>query len=314
MAGAILTQTDLEGALPLVTRGKVRDLYKVNDGTLLFVTTDRISAYDVIMDGGIPNKGALLCLMTMHWFRVLSAAIPDLQTHFITLDLPPQIPDEVRDQYRNRSMQVRRLEVFKIEAIVRGYITGSAWSSYQKDGTVCGIKIQPGLRESEAFPGGPMYTPSTKAEQGEHDENIHPDKAKEVVGFKYAKRIEDLALSLYKHAAAYAYERGIIIADTKFEFGLDKDTDEVVLVDEVLTPDSSRFWPAHSYTVGQSQPSFDKQYLRDWLGSQGLKGNQGVSMPDEVVAKTEEKYREAFERLTGRDWGNILAGKPSQRE
>ncbi|KAL8739143.1 MAG: hypothetical protein Q9181_000172 [Wetmoreana brouardii] len=307
----MLVRTDLDHALPLVARGKVRDVYDVDDGTLLFVTTDRISAYDVIMDGGIPSKGALLCLMTVHWFQVLSAAMPSLKTHFLTLDLPPQIPSNLRELYQNRSMQVRKLEIFKIEAIVRGYITGSAWSSYQRDGTICGIPIRPGLQESEAFPEGPLYTPSTKAEQGDHDENIHPERAKEIVGAKYAKRIEELALSLYKYAAAYAYERGMIIADTKFEFGVDRDTDEVVLADEVLTPDSSRFWPADTYKVGQPQSSFDKQFLRDWLTSQGLKGKQGVEMPAEIVTKTKEKYREAFEKLTGRRWTEEIADKSS---
>ncbi|KAL8938561.1 MAG: hypothetical protein Q9211_003150 [Gyalolechia sp. 1 TL-2023] len=309
MVGHVLMQTDLGGALPLVTRGKVRDLYEVDDSTLLFVTTDRISAYDVIMGNGIPNKGSLLCLMTAHWFTVLSEAIPGLQTHFITLDLPSQIPTDAREQYRNRCMQARKLEIFKIEAIVRGYIAGSAWSSYKTDGTVCGINIQPGLRESEAFPEGPLYTPSTKAEQGAHDENIHPDIAAEIVGAKYAKAIEELALSLYKHAAAYAYQRGIIIADTKFEFGLDKETDQVVLVDEVLTPDSSRFWSSDTYKIGEAQSSFDKQHLRDWLVGQGLKGKEGVQIPDHVVAKTEEKYREACERLTGRKWNEMIAGE-----
>ncbi|KAI4153085.1 MAG: hypothetical protein LQ341_000594 [Variospora aurantia] len=302
MAGTRVTHTDLEGSLPLVARGKVRDLYEINDSTLLFVTTDRISAFDVVMRNGIPNKGALLCLMTAHWFEVLSAAIPGLRTHFVSLELPPQIPSKFRDEYRNRSMQVQKLVIFKVEAIVRGYITGSAWASYKKDGTVCGIQIQPGLRESEAFPGGPIYTPSTKADMGDHDENIHPDTAARVVGARYAQRIEELSLSLYQCAAAYALERGIIIADCKFEFGLDKETDEVVLADEVLTPDSSRFWPADSYSIGEPPPSFDKQHLRDWLMNQGLKGKDGVEVPDEVVTKTENRYREAFERLTGNAW------------
>ncbi|KAL8985487.1 MAG: hypothetical protein Q9205_000803 [Flavoplaca limonia] len=309
MASTVLTQTDLENSLPLVARGKVRDLYEINDATLLFVATDRISAFDVVMARGIPNKGALLSLISVHWFKVLSAAIPSLRTHFITLDLPGQIPVELRPQYQDRCMQVRKLEVFKIEAIVRGYITGSAWSSYRKDGTVCGIQIQPGLKESEAFPEGPIYTPSTKADLGDHDENIHPEKAKEIVGARYANRIEELALSLYRHAAAYAYERGIIIADTKFEFGLDKETDEVILIDEVLTPDSSRFWPLDRYKIGESPPSFDKQPLRNWLTSQGLKGKEGVTMSDEVIARTEALYREAFERLTGRKWTEKLVGR-----
>lgn len=308
MVNDVLMHTDL-GVLPLVARGKVRDLYEVDASTLLFVTTDRISAYDVIMANGIPNKGSLLCLLTAHWFKVLSEAVPGLQTHFVTLDLPSQIPTDSRKQYRNRCMQVRKLEIFKIEAIVRGYITGSAWSSYKKDGTVCGIKISPGLRESEAFPEGPLYTPSTKAEQGAHDENIHPDKAAEIVGAKYAKPIEKLAVLLYKRAAAYAYERGIIIADTKFEFGLDKETDQVVLVDEVLTPDSSRFWSADTYKIGQAQSSFDKQHLRDWLVDQGLKGKESVRIPDDVVAKTEAKYQEACERITGKKWNDMIAGQ-----
>ncbi|KAI4189885.1 MAG: hypothetical protein L6R41_001144 [Letrouitia leprolyta] len=308
MTKDVLMHTNL-GALPLVARGKVRDLYEIDASTLLFVTTDRISAYDVIMANGIPNKGSLLCLLTAHWFKILSEAIPNLQTHLITLELPSQIPTDAREQYRNRCMQVRKLDIFKIEAIVRGYITGSAWLSYKKDGTVSGIKIPPGLKESEAFPDGPLYTPSTKAEQGEHDENIHPDKAAEIVGTKYAKTIEELAIALYRHAAAYAYKRGIIIADTKFEFGLDRKTNQVILVDEVLTPDSSRFWPADTYKVGEAQSSFDKQHLRDWLVGQGLKGKDGVKIPDEVVAKTEAKYQEACERLTGRKWKEIIAGE-----
>ncbi|KAL8628902.1 hypothetical protein Q9189_005395 [Teloschistes chrysophthalmus] len=308
MTGKVLLNAELDAYLPLVARGKVRNIYEVDNATILLVTTDRISAFDTVMSNGIPNKGRLLTLMTVYWLRLLSAAIPGLRTHLITLNLPREIPPDhevkgLRDQYVNRSMQVQKLEPFKIEAIVRGYITGSAWKSYQADGTVCGIKIDPGLRESEAFPGGPIYTPSTKAEQGVHDENIHPEKAKEIVGAKYAARIEELALACYKYAADYAVKKcGIIIADTKFEFGLDARTDEVVLIDEVLTPDSSRFWLADVYRIGETPPSFDKQYLRDWLTSQGLKSKPGVEMPDEIVDKTEEKYREAFKRITGADW------------
>ena len=199
-------------------------------------------------------------------------------------------------------MQVRRLKVFPIEAIVRGYIAGSAWASYQRTSTVHGIPIAKGLREAEAFPQGPIYTPSTKAEAGQNDQNIHPSEAAILVGAKYAQRIEDLAIQLYTAARGYAAQRGIIIADTKFEFGLDEETDEVVLVDEVLTPDSSRFWPADKYEAGREQESYDKQYLRDWLTKEGLKGKQGVRMPDEVVEMTAEKYREAFEKLTGTKW------------
>ncbi|KAF3403798.1 Phosphoribosylaminoimidazole-succinocarboxamide synthase [Penicillium rolfsii] len=298
MAEAVTT-FDLQGALPLVARGKVRDLYEVDEKTLLFVASDRISAYDVIMENGVPNKGVLLTLCTKTWFQILSEAIPTLRTHFITLDLPPQIPESLRPTLQNRSMQVRKLRILPIEAIVRGYITGSAWKEYQKSGTVHGIKVAPGLKESEAFPDGPIYTPSTKAELGEHDENIHPDQAAAIVGEPYASTIASLAVQLYKAAHAYALERGVIIADTKFEFGVDEETNEVVLADEVLTPDSSRFWPKDSYVVGQGQSSFDKQYLRDWLVSQGLKGKEGVRMSDEVVQKTAEKYKEAWEKITG---------------
>jgi phosphoribosylaminoimidazole-succinocarboxamide synthase len=199
-------------------------------------------------------------------------------------------------------MQVRKLKVFPIEAIVRGYITGSAWKEYQRTSTVHGIPVAAGLREAEAFPQGAIYTPSTKAEAGQNDQNIHPSEAAVIVGAKYAQRIEELAIQLYTTARDYAAERGIIIADTKFEFGLDEETDEVVLIDEVLTPDSSRFWPADKYEVGRDQDSYDKQYLRNWLTKEGLKGKQGVHMPDEVVEGTASKYREAFEKLTGSKW------------
>ena len=203
-------------------------------------------------------------------------------------------------------MQVRRLKVFPVEAIVRGYITGSAWAEYQKFGTVNGKQVPNGLRESEAFP-EPIYTPSTKAELGQHDENITTERAAEIVGSKYAQRIEDLSLQLYMTARGYALERGIIIADTKFEFGLDEETDEVVLVDEVLTPDSSRFWPKQGYQVGKSQESFDKQFLRDYLTTNGLKGKEGVEMPQDVVERTSQKYGEAFAILTGRTLADVVA-------
>jgi len=204
-------------------------------------------------------------------------------------------------------MQVRKLKVFPLEVIVRGYITGSAWKEYQKSSTVHGRAMPSGLLESQAFPQGAIYTPSTKAKAGEHDQNIHPSEAAELVGAKYAQKIEDLALKLYTAARDYAAERGIIIADTKFEFGLDEETDEVVLVDEVLTPDSSRFWPADKYEVGREQESYDKQGLRDWLTKAGLQGKQGFKMPEEVVQNTAAKYREAFEKLTGRRWSDVVA-------
>ncbi|MCJ1288853.1 Bifunctional purine biosynthetic protein ade1 [Xylographa carneopallida] len=259
MAAIPFTASSLGETLPLLASGKIRDLYEIDARRLLFVASDRISAYDVIMKNGVPEKGALLTLLSAHWFHVLSSAIPSLKTHFISLDIPFQVPQELHTQLGGRSMQVRKLQIFPIEAIVRGYITGSAWKEYLASGTVHGIKVEPGLKESEAFPQGAIYTPSTKAEAGQNDENIHPDQAVQIVGEKYAKRIEQLALELYSTARKYALERGIIIADTKFEFGLDTKTDEVILVDEVLTPDSSRFWPASSYKIGQAQESFDKQ-------------------------------------------------------
>ncbi|OJD18676.1 phosphoribosylaminoimidazolesuccinocarboxamide synthase [Emergomyces pasteurianus Ep9510] len=298
-----MTTSNLQGILPLVARGKVRDLYEVDPKALLFVATDRISAYDVIMENPIPNKGTLLTLLTTHWFKVLTTAIPSLRTHFITLDLPKQIPESLQPALQNRCMQVRKLKVFPIEAIVRGYITGSAWKEYQTSGTVHGIKMPDGLKESQRFPDGPIYTPSTKAEQGEHDENIHPDQATTLLGPKYAPIISSLAVKLYETAHAYALSRGLIIADTKFEFGLDEERDEVVLVDEVLTPDSSRFWSAANYEVGKSQESFDKQFLRDWLVKSGLKGKDGVRMDEEVVRRTGEKYKEAYEKITGNTYG-----------
>jgi phosphoribosylaminoimidazole-succinocarboxamide synthase len=310
--------------LPKLATGKVRELYSIDDHTLFFVASDRISAYDVIMSNvpspfpypispsilltliqGIPSKGTLLTLLSKFWFTLLPTLLPPtqpLRTHFLTLTLPPSIPQSQAPILQNRSMQVRRLKIFPIEAIVRGYVTGSAWKEYQRSSTVHSIPIASGLLESQEFPQGAIYTPSTKAEAGANDENISPAQAAELVGAEYASRIENLALSLYTAARDYAKSRGIIIADTKFEFGLDEETDEIVLVDEVLTPDSSRFWPADKYEIGRDQESFDKQYLRNWLVKEGLKGKDGVSMPDEVVEGTAGRYREAFEKLTGKKW------------
>lgn len=270
------------------------------------------SAYHLTALQGVPNKGSLLTLLSNHWFSLLPTLVPGLRTHFITMDLPSQIPSSQHAVLHNRTMQVRKLKIFPLEAIVRGYITGSAWKEYQRSSTVHGIPIAAGLKEAEGFPQGAIYTPSTKAEAGANDENIHPDKAIEILdaqfgnGAKYAKKIEDLALKLYTAARDYASERGIIIADTKFEFGLDEETDEIVLVDEVLTPDSSRFWPKDKYEVGRDQESFDKQFLRNWLTREGLKGQEGVSMPEDVVDETRSKYVEAFEKLTGKNWEEAL--------
>ncbi|KAM7191009.1 phosphoribosylaminoimidazole-succinocarboxamide synthase [Rhypophila sp. PSN 637] len=305
MSAPVLTTIELT-SLPKLASGKVRDLYSLDDKTLLFVTTDRISAYDVIMANGVPFKGATLTQLTAHWFGVLTERIPGLKTHFLTLSPPAALSPAERELVRARSMQVRKLKVFPIEVIVRGYITGSAWKEYQKTGTVHGLAQPAGLQECSPFP-EPIYTPSTKAELGQHDENISPEKAAEIVGDRYASRIEELALKVYKTAAEYARERGIIIADTKFEFGLDEETDDIVLIDEVLTPDSSRFWPADRYEAGRDQDSFDKQYLRNWLTKEGLKGKEGVAMPEQIAAATAARYKEAFKLLTGKTLEEALA-------
>ncbi|KXS97252.1 hypothetical protein AC578_18 [Pseudocercospora eumusae] len=284
--------------LKKIASGKVREIFEINANTLLFVATDRISAYDVILENGIPAKGALLTQLSVHWFSLIKSRFPHLQTHLIATSLPSTIS---ASELESRSMQVRRVPVLPLESIVRGYITGSAWSEYKKCGTVHGMAMPAGLKESQKLE-KPMWTPSTKAEQGEHDENISRSKAVEIVGEEIAAKIEAASLKIYEMARDYADERGIIIADTKFEFGLDPATKEIVLIDEVLTPDSSRFWPKDRYEVGKSQSSYDKQYLRDWLTSSGLKGKQGVSMPPEVVDETAKKYREAYEKLTGKVW------------
>lgn len=289
-------------SLPKIATGKVRDLFDLSPKTMLFVSSDRTSAYDVIMDNGIPGRGAILTTISAFWFRLLSEKVPGLKTHFITLQPPTDrlTADEV-NQIRGRSMQVRKLKIFPVEAIVRGYITGSAWSEYTTHGTVHGLPMPKGLRQCEALPQGAIYTPSTKAEYGEHDENITPQRAAEIIGNpEHARRIEELALAIFKAGAEHARERGILIADTKFEFGLDEETGEVVLVDECLTPDSSRMWPADKYEIGRDQESFDKQIIRNWLTREGLKGKQGVSLPEDVRQATLDKYKEVFQRLTGK--------------
>ncbi|ENI09808.1 hypothetical protein COCC4DRAFT_19326 [Bipolaris maydis ATCC 48331] len=299
MSSKAVTNIDIQGKLPKVASGKVRDLYAIDNDTLLFVASDRISAYDVIMENGIPGKGALLTAMSIYWFNYLPTKVPGLKTHFITNDLPSAI--ESQAELKDRSMQVRRLQILPIESIVRGYITGSGWSEYTKSGTVNGIKMPEGLIEGQKLP-QPLWTPSTKAEVGGKDENISPEKAREMIGNeKVASKVEELSLAIYTAAASRAEEVGIILADTKFEFGIDE-KGEVVLVDEVLTPDSSRFWPKDTWeqNLGKAQPSFDKQFLRDWLTSNGLKGKEGVEVPADVVEKTAAKYREAYEKLTGK--------------
>ncbi|KAF2273698.1 phosphoribosylaminoimidazole-succinocarboxamide synthase-like protein [Westerdykella ornata] len=307
MSSKALVQVDLQGKLPRVASGKVRDLYEIDNKTLLFVASDRISAYDVIMENGIPEKGAILTAVSIYWFNYLTSKIPGLRTHFLRAKLPEaleSLPADVKDTLRPRSMQVRKLEVFKVESIVRGYITGSGWAEYQKSGTVCGIKLPAGLVEGQKLE-KPLWTPSTKADYGEKDENISPAQAAEILGADFAREIERLSLEIYTAAAQRAEEVGIILADTKFEFGKDVENgDKVVLIDEVLTPDSSRFWPKETWeaNLGRAQPSFDKQYLRNWLTDNGLKGKEGVTVPEEVVLETAKKYKEAYERLTGQKW------------
>ena len=291
---AALTTTDMPD-LQRIAQGKVRDIYAIDDDRLLFVTTDRMSAYDVIMRNGIPGKGKILTKLSEFWFAKLSSVCPHHLLATRVSDMPESV-QKYASQVEGRSMLVRRLKVLPIEAIVRGYITGSAWKEYRTSGTVHGIPMPEGLQESQAFP-QPIFTPSTKADQGDHDENIHPDAVAGIIGEKHAERMASLALELYKTARDYAAERGIIIADTKFEFGVDE-KDEMVLIDEVLTPDSSRFWPAATYAVGRSQDSFDKQYLRDYLTANAIDKKEGVAMPDDVVAKTLEKYAQVLALLT----------------
>lgn len=297
MAPEAITEINLT-SLPLIAKGKVRELYRIDSSTLLMAVTDRISAYDVILSTGIPEKGKLLTQASRHWFSYLEAQVPGLKHHVLSWDPPAGVTPQEREMLRGRCLQIKSLKVFQVEAIVRGYLTGSAWKEYQKSGTVHGMKQAEGLQNASKFPKA-IYTPSTKAPAGESDENISVEAARQIVGEAYADRIESLALQLYNTAAAYALERGIILADTKFEFGLDEATDEIYLVDEVLTPDSSRFWPAPVKT-GEEQASFDKQFVRDYLTREGLKGKEGVGLPGDVVDATVGKYKEVYEKLTGR--------------
>ena len=282
--------------LTLLHRGKVRDMYTIpgHDDLLLMVATDRISAYDVVMNEPVPDKGRVLTRISLFWFELLADIVAN---HLITADVDayPEVCRQYQDQLAGRSMLVRRCKVLPIECIVRGYLSGSFWKAYQKDTTVCGFALPPGLRESDRLP-EPLFTPSTKAEQGLHDENISMARMEEIVGPELTARMRQVSLALYEKAAAYARERGIIIADTKFELGLDGD--ELILVDEVLTPDSSRFWPEEAYQPGRSQPSFDKQFLRDYLSSLDWnKQPPPPALPPEIVAKTRERYLEAESRL-----------------
>jgi len=289
----VITDTDLP--LKAFKRGKVRDVYEIND-KLLLVVTDRISAFDYVLPDPIPNKGICLTQISKFWFDFFKDTVPNQIISTEVDDFPEKLREH-KDVLSGRSMLVKKAEVFPIECIVRGYISGSAWKSYQKDGSVCGIKLPEGLKESDKFE-EPLFTPSTKAESG-HDINISFEKMKELIGEKDAEKIKELSLKIYKEGAEYARKKGIIIADTKFEFG--KIGDEIILVDEVLTPDSSRFWPADLYTPGKSQLSFDKQYVRDYLSSTGWdKNSSPPHLPEDVIEETTKKYKEAYERVTGK--------------
>ena len=283
--------------LKLLYEGKVREVYD-NGDSLIMVATDRISAFDNILKNKITDKGAILTQMSKFWFDYTKDVVPN---HMISVDVNDMPEFFHKDEYKGRSMKCKKLKMLPIECIVRGYITGSGWASYKENGTVCGIKFPEGLQESEKLP-EPIYTPSTKAEVGDHDENISYERSIEVLekafpgkGEYYATKIKDCTITLYKKCAEYALSKGIIIADTKFEFGLDEDGN-VVIGDEMLTPDSSRFWPLEGYKPGQGQPSFDKQFVRDWLKANP---DNDLLLPDEVVTKTVDKYKEAYELLTG---------------
>jgi phosphoribosylaminoimidazole-succinocarboxamide synthase len=290
----VLLQTDFPD-LQLHASGKVRDVYQLNDDRLLFVATDRISAFDYVLATGIPHKGRVLSQISLFWFDFLSDIVP---SHVITADVDryPQALRKYADQLRGRSMLVQRAEMFPVECVVRGYVSGSAWKEYKATGKVCGIELPAGLRESDAFP-EPIFTPATKAVTG-HDENIPFEQMGKIVGSETAGQLRAITLKIYKKAAAYARQRGIIIADTKFEFG--RTAKGITLADEVLTPDSSRFWPADQYRPGQPQESYDKQYVRDYL--EKIRWNKqppAPALPLEVARGTSEKYLEAYFQLTG---------------
>jgi phosphoribosylaminoimidazole-succinocarboxamide synthase len=282
-------------SLKLLHRGKVRDLYAVGEDKLLVIQSDRLSAFDVILPDPIPEKGRVLTSLSFFWFKRLGHILP----HHLT-DIAPEsvVTTAEREQVAGRAMVVKKLTPLKIEAVVRGYIIGSGWADYQKTGAVCGIKLPAGLKQAEKLP-EPIFTPATKAPIGEHDENISFEQAAGIVGDrKLAERVCETAIRIYLEAANYAATRGIIIADTKFEFGTDE-KGELVLIDEVLTPDSSRFWPASEYRTGISPPSFDKQFVRDWLETQPWnKKAPAPRLPPDILAKTSEKYREALRLLT----------------
>ena len=275
-----------------ISSGKVREIYEVDNDSLMLVVSDRISAFDVILPNPVPDKGKVLNKISEFWFDYLNGFV---KNHIISTNIN-EFPEEFNDpQFEGRSMLVKKLKMLPIECIVRGYITGSGWKSYKENGTVCGIKLPDGLQESEKLP-CPIFTPSTKAAEG-HDENISFEETCKLIGEELAIKVRDTAIEIYSKCAEYAATKGIIIADTKFEFGLDEHS-ELVLGDEVLTPDSSRFWPADDYEVGRGQKSFDKQYMRDWLKENKWDAENPTPIPEDVINTTRAKYIEAYERLT----------------
>jgi len=286
-------------SLPLLSKGKVRDVYALGDDKLLMVTTDRLSAFDVVMGQPIPEKGIVLNQMANFWFEKLAKVIPN---HLTGIDPESVVPADELDQVKGRAVVAKRLKPILVEAVVRGYLAGSGWKDYKETGKVCGIALPAGLENAQKLP-EPIFTPAAKAEMGEHDENISFDKVIEMIGAKLANQIREVSIRLYKEASEYAATRGIIIADTKFEFGLD-DAGQLVLMDEILTADSSRFWPAETYFVGANPPSYDKQFVRDWLETAMVDGKPwpktapAPALPVDVIDKTAEKYREALARLT----------------
>ena len=291
-----IMQTSIK-SLPLVYRGKVRECYAVGEDKLLMIATDRISAFDVILSVPIPKKGKVLTALTNFWFEKLAEGMP---TQLTGIDPETVVAEDEREQVRGRAMVVKRLKPILIECVARGYIIGGGWKDYQATGCVCGIKLPEGLKQAEKLP-EPIFTPAAKAEVGTHDENISFEKVVELYGESVATQLRDLTISLYKKAADFAATKGIIIAATNFEFGLDENG-QVCLMDEVLTPDSSRFWPAESYEVGMSPPSYDKQFIRDWLETQTWDKTPPAPVPPaEIIEKTAAKYREALVKLSGKD-------------
>jgi phosphoribosylaminoimidazole-succinocarboxamide synthase len=291
-----LNQSSIK-SLPLIHQGKVRDIYDVDASTMLLIATDRLSAFDVILPTPIQDKGAILTEIANFWFEKLKHVIPNHLTG-IAPDSLVTDPSE-KAQLGKRALVVKKLKPLPIEAIVRGYLAGTGWKEYKVSGTVCGIALPAGLQEASQLP-APIFTPSSKAEVGDHDENINLERCAQILGNDLADKVGKASLQLYKEAAEYALTKGIIIADTKFEFGLDEGNN-LYVIDEILTPDSSRFWPADQYVVGKNPPSFDKQYVRDWLEASGWdKTPPGPALPADVALRTGEKYREAYQRLTGK--------------